>query len=255
MVIDFESATGLQLPHDTWAQKASKFASYIKTLCRVYTCKLNGGLTTWAHALEPKNGRPTLTPLGAPRQPGLGSRPKWVSRSTPALTAANVRRCLREAREKNPGKDPAGVYTIFNHFPCRPSWTARDRVLLAAAAKERMDKYWVDVGAWQANPVGPMPQHPSIFAFASVPPSEVLANHLEVWDRTSSSASSSGAHGTVPFIATSLRDHNMHGSNLLGSLVGRPENLLSLQYGACWSLSALGCTSDACLASQKAVFS
>ena len=200
--------------------------------------------------MEPKNGRPSLTPLGAPRFPGLGRRPKWSMPSTPSVVAANVWRAI-DSREDT-GREPTADYMLLQHHEINRTgfrdsilWQSRDEALLRLTVRKQWDDFHNEIGAWQQNPLGPQPRRPSV-TLASLhrvplvgatcgsaqplssslclPPLDVTAPYCSRPETSSSaaaSASSCGAGG-APLVATSLRELRGNVSALAASGCGVP---------------------------------
>ena len=173
--------------------------------------------------MEPKTGRPSLTPLGAPRQPGLGRRPKWVASSTPRVAAANVWRRIHDYGMSLHNKEPAQNYSLFvdhrinrSGFRETIQWTSRDEVLLVDHIKRTWDAYFQAVGDRQQNPVGPQLVRPTIQLRSTAAPiaglvergtSDPTRSHGgTVAIDASSAASSFDGRKSTPLIATTLRE-------------------------------------------------
>ena len=226
----------MAVPASGGGAKASRLAAMLKTLARIYTVCLNGGRTNWTQAVDPRNSRPSLTPLGAPRQAGPGRRPKWCIQSTPRVVAANVWRAIGNTGDRSGHtRAPATNYKIFHSqtinrtgFKDKISWQSRDEALLKLAVKKQWDDFFTRTGDWQQYPVGPPPRRPTVDLPAlkhnradglsgptgqgtdlrrdKAPPPLALADRqYSQSDERCSSAASSGS-GAVPLVATTLRE-------------------------------------------------
>ncbi len=177
LVIDAEAATGMDFPGNCWAEKASRFAALLRSLARVYTLEVDGERASWKTAFDPQATQPTLVPLDGPKLSGLSRRPRWLSRSTPSVAAANVWRALNPEPEMSSagvpvpgrrGRSGARTTRTFaqEHRINRSGitqqvvWRTRAEKEISIARDAALRAYYDASDRWQRNLAGPMPVHP-----------------------------------------------------------------------------------------------
>ena len=185
MVVDFETATGMTVPGSGWGNKASRMAAMLKSMARIYTIVENELSTvTWQQALEPKSGYPTLTPLGAPREPGVSRRPKWLCASTSLTVAGNIWRCLKVAPENM--KTPQGYKqaVVKDHtldrtgFNDGPIWRSGAELTLIEIKAKAYREYDDELEKWRKDRTRPIPIHPR----------EMRSKYARLWSDSANAA-------------------------------------------------------------------
>ncbi len=184
LVVDAEAATGMEFPGRCWSDKATRFAALLRTLARVHTLEVDGVKATWKAAFDPQVTQPTLIPLDGPKVSGLSRRPRWLSSTTPLVTAANVWRALNpeqvgstadEERPGRSGREGARATRTFaqDHRIDRSGitqnvvWRSRAEKELAIARDAALRAYYDASDKWQRDPRGPMPVHPDSVSAAT----------------------------------------------------------------------------------------
>jgi hypothetical protein len=173
---------GVDLPATGWHEKASVIGSLLRRLATIYTMRYKLEAVSWKGFFEPSAVAPTLTPLGAPRLSGLSRRPRWLSGTTPEVVASNMWKCLkawqakkqleqgarRPARGEREEHEEQVTRTLTKGWRVDRTgfkqvlvWKTRAEKELAGKCRETLDDYYKALDAWQRNPVGPIPRHPS----------------------------------------------------------------------------------------------
>ena len=216
MVIDYEAATGIDVPAQGWGKKAAVLAATLRTLSRIHTLRNNGTPATWGNAFQPKPSVPSLNSLGAPRVTGVSRRPQWVCNTTPSVIAANVWRCIDNQDQPPPPDNINSVVADRNlkrsfadehsinrtGIPTAIQWKPDANEALAAVIKRTITNYYEQAARWQANPVGPPPVWPSVPQ--DRPRTTTQSSDPPRHHHTTGPSASSGS-ADIPTIFTSLR--------------------------------------------------
>ena len=206
----------------------------LRSIARINTIQHDGNTTTLKDAFRPQPGYPSLTPLGAPREPGWGRRPRWISSTTAKVAAANAWKHARAAAQRG------SIYSMppqafikdaeihRRGIPTPMQWDSKDEQTIRAIQLRARREYYRKCSEWQANPIGPIPKPPTD-PFNPNPNQNRASNNLPITavnefsrqnstihpplppystPRQTEAGSSSSGHSPsdTPFIATSLAE-------------------------------------------------